>query len=555
VASKDIDGAERILKGGVAIAPRDNEAKLAYVEFLATERTLALAERTLQGFIAQDPSNYELQIGLATLQQRAGQTDAALATYRAVIAHGGDTVVGLQARDRGAALLVKQGRLDEAATLVDQVLRVSARDPDALTLRASIEMTQYDPSRAIADLRAVLREQPRSVRALGALAQAYLADGQRELAEESLRNTLELAPSDLPSRIALARLLSQTDRAADAAGLLEQAVREAPANLDAREALAHAYIAKGDLGAARKLAEDTKTVAPDRAMGWYLAGLTARLQKRAADAHNELEHALSLQPDAIGVLATLTRLEVEQGHAAAALERLTTFVGAHPQSAEASNMLGEVYLSTKDYARALATLSRTTRLDPRSWLAWKNLAQAQLGAGDEVQATGTFERGIADAGPHAELVANLAVLYERQGRTDDAIRILESLHERQPRLVLASNNLAMLLVTYRTDRASLDRARDLTSGFANSEDAALIDTAGWVHFKRGELELALPQLEKALARAPESNVVRYHLGMAELQAGQRDRARANLQRAIEGARFSGIDEARSALARLGARSG
>jgi Flp pilus assembly protein TadD len=114
----------------------------------------------------------------------------------------------------------------------------------------------------------------------------------------------------------------------------------------------------------------------------------------------------------------------------------------------------------------------------------------------------------------------------------------------------------MLLVTYKTDRASLDRARDLTAAFTSSTDGSFLDTNGWVRFKRGEYTEALPVLERAAARSPDSRQVRYHLGMAELHMGQTARARSDLEAALTGAaNFVGSDEARATLAALKDRAG
>src|SRR5262249_40917599 len=116
---------------------------------------------------------------------------------------------------------------------------------------------------------------------------------------------------------------------------------------------------------------------------------------------------------------------------------------------------------------------------------------------------------------------------------------------------LAANNLAMLLIEYKKDQASLDRARDLTASFASSKTAAYLDTHGWVRFKRGEFDQALPTLERAAAATPESSVVRFHLGMAQFKAGEREKAIENLEKAIAGnATFMGSEEARLTLAKL-----
>jgi cellulose synthase operon protein C len=75
----------------------------------------------------------------------------------------------------------------------------------------------------------------------------------------------------------------------------------------------------------------------------------------------------------------------------------------------------------------------------------------------------------------------------------------------------AANNLAMLLVTHRNDTKSLQRAATLAERFATSEVPGLIDTYGWVKFKRGEYAEAVRRLQRAVDKAPESPELRYHL--------------------------------------------
>ena len=182
----------------------------------------------------------------------------------------------------------------------------------------------------------------------------------------------------------------------------------------------------------------------------------------------------------------------------------------------------------------------------------------RLAASDPAAAVAEYEKALQLAPAEPRLVVELTTLYEKQGRVDDAIACYDSLYENGSAGVqqLAANNLAMLLATYKTDKASLDRARDLTSGFATSNDSSLLDTNGWVRFKRREYQDAVAVLQRAVERAPDAKVIRYHLGMTELQLGHRDRALSNLESALTGpGTFAGADEARVALADLRARSG
>jgi predicted Zn-dependent protease len=549
--AKRLDDAERVLKQAVADLPDNNGVKLAYVEFLRTARTPAEGQRILAQFITRDPGNYDLQLGFGALQLQGGDVASSLATYRRIVAKAGERPQALSARDRIAAILATQGHSAEALSLVSEVLQKSPRDRDALVMRGNIELERGDSAASIADLRAVLRDQPDDVPILRTLARAHLINGEPALAEDSLRDAMKAAPKDVAVRVDLAQLLIQSNRYPSAVAILEETVLEAPQSFPAREALARAYFSGQQFEYAARAAEDLKLVAPQRAVGWYLAGLVAVSRKSLDDAATQFEAALKLEPNAIDVVAALVRLEVSRDQVSRAFERANAAVAAQAGNGVAHNMLGELYLATKKYPEAIQELTQATHLAPKLWLPYRNLALAQIASGDLKAATGTYEAAIAAVGMNPTLVVDLAALYERQGRVDDAIKSYRSLHDRSPRLEVAANNLAMLLVTYKTDQVSLNEAQTLTSAFDHSDSASLLDTQGWVRFKAGELIQALAELQAAAARSPKSKVIRYHLAMAQLEAKQFAKARTNLEAALEGGQnFAGAEEARTALAKL-----
>jgi Flp pilus assembly protein TadD len=183
---------------------------------------------------------------------------------------------------------------------------------------------------------------------------------------------------------------------------------------------------------------------------------------------------------------------------------------------------------------------------------YHDLGSTQLATGDFAAATRTYEQGVDATQLQAPLVGDLATLYEQQHRPQQAEALYDRYCKEFPGNTFAANNLAMLLVTYGQDHASLERARDLTARFMSATNPELLDTAGWVRFKLGDVAAALPTLEDAARLAPQSGLVRYHLGMVQLQAGQRAAARASLESAVAGSsHFDGRDEARATLARLG----
>jgi tetratricopeptide (TPR) repeat protein len=552
-----VDEAERVLQEGVRKMAESRDMKLAYVDFLTAQRSREAGEKALREFIAKEPGDFELQLALGTLLDRVHDSKAAIAAYEQVIKAEGDRQQGLAARVRIAAIHAREGRQEQAGKLVDEVLASNPRDNDALILRGNLALEKNEPEKAVTDLRAVLRDHPDAVGVMRVLARAHLANGQAALAEEQLRNAMTLAPKVAAIRVELAQLLAQTQRVDQAIALTEETVTAEPNDLPARETLARLYLGANQLERARAASEDLKTLRPDLAAGYYLAGVVAAAQKRNADARSELGRAVELQPSAIDALAALTRLDLAEGHLKEATARAAAVVAKETTNAPAHNLLGELNLSARDYDAAQAQFQSAVKLAPKWWIPYRNLGTLHLAQKDVAGAIAAYGKGI-EATQHqsAELVSDLATLHESQGQSEEAIRLYEAVLARRPDQEFASNNLAMLLVTYRKDADSFNRARDLTAAFGGSNDPALLDTFGWARFRRGDNSEALAALERASKLAPDSRVVCYHLGMAQIKAGQGDKAKQNLEKALSGSpSFTGIDEARASLNALQKRTG
>ena len=546
-----LDDAQKVLENSVKDFPSSDDAKLTLADFLAAQRTPESGVKILRDFVARNPDAYALRFGLAELLQRTGSSKAALEAYNEIVKRDDTGANGLLARDRIAAIEVIEGRYDNARALVDEVLKKSPRDTDALLVRAQIELQRSDPANAIADLRAVLRDQPKSVGVQRMIARAYVANGDPALAEQALRSAMDVSPTDAGPRIELARLLAQTQRPEQAVTLLEETVQRDPNNADAREVLVQTYLTKKDFAKAHTAAADLETLRPKSGMGAYLAGLASQAQNKMDDARKELRRAHELQPNAPEPLSALAQLELRQGSGAEAVAVVKSAVAADPKNVSATNLLGEVYLATNDVPHAIEAFTHATSLTPTWWPPYRNLALARLAAKDPQGAIAAYEAGIKVAPSGTQMVVELARLYEQQAKIDEAIALYEAAYKSNPHLQIVANNLAMLLATYKKDRHSLDRARDLTVSFASSNAGGLLDTTGWVHFKRGEYAEALPMLERAAQQSPNVKEIRYHLGMAELHAGQNERARSDLEAAVaNGEKYPWVQDARDVLASL-----
>ena len=550
------DDARHVLEDAVAALPQNESAKLVLVDFVSASQGAAEGERLLRKYVAAAPDDDGLALALGALLAREGSLKDAIATYQGIIARNDIGQDSITARERLAAIALAQSRPGDAAKLVAEILKQSPRDDGALAMRGQMSLDRKDYKAAITDFRAVVREQPQLAQVQRLLATAYVADGEPDLALQSLRTAVEAVPGDPTLRINLAELLMHGGHIDQALTVLEDAAKAAPRDPRVLEALTRAHLGKPDLAAARADAEQLTQLAPTSAVGPFLAGVAAQGQMQLDEAQKDFQRAVDLQPKAFDALDALVQLQMARGQSAQALALVKDHIDHDPKNPLLLNLLGGLYAQQKNYPQAIAVLTATTTAAPNWPVAYRNLALAKYAAGDAAGGLAAYQAAMKIAPADPQYVSELAEHYVAQGKAEDAIDLYEQWHEHNPQVQVVAANLARLLVNYHTDAASLDRARDLTAAFATSDDGRLLDANGWVHFKRGDYADALAVLQRAAQKLQHVPEVQYHLGMAEMHAGESDQARNDLQAALSASsRFPWADDARKALSALNAGHG
>jgi tetratricopeptide (TPR) repeat protein len=200
------------------------------------------------------------------------------------------------------------------------------------------------------------------------------------------------------------------------------------------------------------------------------------------------------------------------------------------------------------------------------------------------EAEEVFQSAIADYPDSPEPYYGLAQIYLRRNETDKAIAQYHSMIERNPnspgphmllgalydsrkqtdlsekhyREVLrieadfapAANNLAFLLAEH-SDK--LDEALMLAQAAKRKHphDPSIMDTLGWIYYKRGLYDSAIAELTESAEKMPNHPGVHYHLGMAHYRKENWEAARDHLNRALLlEADFDGSEEAVKTLSEL-----
>jgi len=549
--TKKLDQAETALRAGIGALPKERELKTSLIDVIAARRGRESAEKELSGFIAQDPKDYPLRFALGLFYQQGKDYPKAEATYKSVVEAAGLEGAGITARNKLASLRIEQNDIPGAEKLIAEVLAKSPRDNDALIMRGNIALAKKDPKTAIADLRAVLRDQPNTVGVMRSLARAHLANGEPALAEETMRRAVDANPNDPDARLDLAQLLIQLGKPAQAAPVVSELVKQKPNNLPALDAQFKIAVAGKDYALAKLTAESITAAQPKSPIGYYYQGGVAESEKHPEDAVRFYSTALDLQPQSIEPLEAMTRVLLANKRAPEALKRVDQSIARSPKSAPPVNLKGEILLMTERRAEAIEAFKAAEALEPTWWAPYRNLSIAQKIQHDNDAAVKTLQEGIVKVKSPTILETELAALYEQAGKPNDAMQVYEDALKREPSSEVAANNLAMLLVSFNKDPRSLDRAKQLASRFANSPNGSYLDTYGWVLYKRGEGTAAVTALQSALSKNPDSPMSLYHLGMAQALAGQSSPARDNLERSLKaGKKFPGMDEAQATLDKL-----
>jgi tetratricopeptide (TPR) repeat protein len=160
------------------------------------------------------------------------------------------------------------------------------------------------------------------------------------------------------------------------------------------------------------------------------------------------------------------------------------------------------------------------------------LAALDQEAGNQQGAARRLEGVIAKQPSNTGALVRLALLQEQQGKFADAEKNYRAVLAVAPDDVAVLNNLAYLVASQdgnldealRLAQAARERAGDASVGTGMIED-----TLGWVHYLRGNHDVAVSTLRGASEKAPQAAIIRYHLAMAQAKAGRLQDAKASYQ--------------------------
>jgi tetratricopeptide (TPR) repeat protein len=473
----------------------------------------------------RDPQVMERAIGVAGF---ARQFDTALE-----IAHLWLDVdpVSQRAQEMLAGILITSNRLDELAPHLTRMLefnkaslpenllglnRMFVRNPDRLAVFRLID-TVCRPFFGIAEahyavaLAAVGAEMSERARKeigqalelrpeweMAAMLQAQLLmRDARDEAILSMESFLERNPGANRLRLLFARVLAGERRYADARREFDRLLEDSPDDPEVIYSVAMLALQFDDKALAEAQFEHFATLdnAPDRSAAYFFLGQIAEDGGRIDEAMMRYARVISGE-HYFAARARLARLLFEQGR--------------------------------PEEGRELLRNAKTGRPEERLQM---QITEAALlrEAGRAGDAFDFLEQRLAENPEQADLMYETALLAEQLNRLDLMESRLRRLIELRPDNPQAYNALGY---AYADRNERLPEARQLIERALSlaPNDAAILDSMGWVLFRQGDLPEALSYLERSYGRRDDPEIAA-HLGEVLWTMGRQDDARRLLQEA------------------------
>jgi len=176
----------------------------------------------------------------------------------------------------------------------------------------------------------------------------------------------------------------------------------------------------------------------------FLLGETAIRKEKWADAADQLQRCLKLNPNFDNAMTGLARALAKLGHADEAKNWLQKAVSINPKNYRALYESG-LLDANSDPASALLAYQRAVAVQPNFYPGQRELGMALFNRKDYVAAAPHLEKAISLGMQDAHLHNYLGICYSRTNRLEKAVRSYQAALKLDPRLAEAHLNLAFAL--------------------------------------------------------------------------------------------------------------
>ncbi len=521
------------------------------------------AMQALQRYVELEPGDLEVLYNLTSLQVINQRYDAAFLTYTNLVERG---LEDIEYRLGIGHLFLQAGAFDFAEKIYLDILDDFPTIEDPYLALAAVSKAQEDTAAAIGWYRKAVFENPGFNDAKAELVSIYQKNDQYDQAISFYQALIEKDSTNLDNKIALAKLYYQNGDTLKAARCFKGAVKKHPQSERAYLSLASLQKIMGDTLAAaetyeKALQENTKFLT-----------IRARLRDIYVDS-NRFEEAIGLyEPlkDAdstyVGAHIEIANLFMHRGDTLKAIKQMESLSKTHSNDWRVPLTLGRYYFIAGQHANAADLFNQALdkRQDiPALWIlrginymrmdsinmALDNFTRAleffprnaemNFYAGfllnrarNFSQAIHYLQKALDHDSDNIQTMTTLASAYDELRDFSRSEALYQKLIQNEPKNPLILNNYAYHLAV-RGIKLETALKMALEAIEQAPDNAAYLDTVGWIYFRMQEYEQAVDYIEQSLDLRDDSAEVYEHLGDAYKQLGKHDQAMQAWEKALE----------------------
>jgi tetratricopeptide (TPR) repeat protein len=221
-------------------------------------------------------------------------------------------------------------------------------------------------------------------------------------------------------------VLMQQGKRTDAAGYIEQILKDNPKDPDARGVEASLALERGDIAKALPELQQVATASPDNPVAHYNLARGYFAHGEAEQARQQFARAIELRPDYISARLGMALLQVFRQEYDAALRSTQDILKYDPNNPSAKLLASAAMVGQQRYGDSRQVLDQMLKVNPSSAAATYEMGVVDLGEKKYKDAETAFRRSYELNPANTRGLMGVVTTYMTQGLTDKAVQLLQA---------------------------------------------------------------------------------------------------------------------------------
>jgi len=422
--SGDLDKAVAEYAALISEHPKDLVVKKNYVQLLILKNRYAEARNLNEEILQASPNDGEALLYRGELQVQAGDVNGAIGTLQSVIKS--DPSNAAAHYQLGVAFQIS-GDLENTESEWWHAARLDPNMVEAQRSLAILAMQKGDMGTLEQVATEFIKLQPGSAEGYALRAVSEVNLRQFKAAEADISKAIAVAPQSHLGYVQLGNLKLAQKQYSDAGKAYRQALDRDPNSTDALRGLMNTYMEQNKPDEAIAVANAQIAKAPINSSFYDLLGSALSQNKKDLKAAETFfRKAIELDKNNIDALIKLGQVQAAQGETDQAVATYQQAIKDHPRVPQFFILLGGLYESKEEWAKAEDEYRAALELKPNDPTASNNLANVMLQGGGNVDMAlslaQTARRGMPDSPSVAD---TLGWVYYQKGVYGSAINLFQ----------------------------------------------------------------------------------------------------------------------------------